>query len=189
MHIGVDMDSVIAEIVNPLIRFHNDVYKTKNKPSDHVMFDLSPIWGCDLDETINRIDEFYRSKYFDLIKPIPGARQAISRLSKNHDLSLITARPYWLETKSIIWLNCYFPNRFKHIHHTNLAHKKSSPHKKKSEVCLDNGVEIMIEDHLEYASDIASVGIPVLLFNQPWNQTKNLPKGVERVYSWKEIRL
>lgn len=189
MHIGVDMDSVIADIVHPLIRFHNNVYKTKTKYSEHKTFDLSPLWNCPLEETINRIHEFYHSPYFEQVKPITGSRRSIGYLRKKHTLSLITARPYSIEDKTKAWLKLYFPDSFSYVHHTNLAAKKGHPRKNKSEVCLQNKVDLIIEDHLEYAYDCLSAGVEVILFNQPWNQTKNLPRGMRRVYSWKEIRL
>lgn len=34
MHIGVDIDSVLAEIMRPLIEFHNKKYKTNIKYKD-----------------------------------------------------------------------------------------------------------------------------------------------------------
>ena len=48
-------------------------------------------------------------------------------------------------------------------------------------------VELIIEDSLETAEECASSGLRVLLFDCPWNQNSNLPEGIMRVKSWKEI--
>ncbi len=187
MHIGVDIDSVIAEVTPQLFRFHNDIYKTKHTKRKHTTYDLSPFWKTSPEETLKRIYEFYDSPYFDLIKPVKGSIKGIRLLIRNHTLSAITSRPYYIEEKTVRWLNVHFPKRFSAIHHTNWVSSPTSPKKKKSEVCLELGIELLIDDHLDFAFDVASTGIPVFLFNQPWNQTKDLPKGVRRVYSWKEI--
>lgn len=187
MHIGVDIDSVIAEIVHPLFQFHNDVYYTRVKKHQHTRYDLSPTWQVSQEEVLKRVYEFYASPYFDLVKPVKGAKKGIQYLSKRHKLSAITSRPYHIEQKTIRWLDMHFPKQFSAIRHTNWFSSPNAPKKKKSEICLEIEIELLIDDHLDFAYDVASIGIPVLLFNQPWNQTNTLPKGIRRVHSWKEI--
>ncbi len=189
MHIGVDLDSVLAEIIPAMDRFHNETYHTKIKLADHKSFNLSEVWGGTSDDAYNKLLRFQQSAYFDIIKPVKGARRGIAGLNKKHTLSVITARPYLLEKKTIAWLDKYFPKKFKHIYHTNQAARSNEPFVKKSEIGKKLGIEMMIEDNLDFAIDIVSIGVPVFLFDQPWNRVKKLPKGITRVYSWREIRL
>ena len=113
--------------------------------------------------------------------------QGIRELSKKHKLSAITSRPHYIEEKTINWLETYFPKQFSTIYHTNQVSPKNAPKKKKSEVGKNLGINLFIDDHLEFVFDVATLGIPIFLFNQPWNQIETLPKGITRVHSWKEI--
>lgn len=187
MYTGIDIDSVIAEVMPSLLQFFNKIYNTHFTKRDHTNYYFASTFNISLEEAIKGIYAFYDSKYFDLVKPVQGAKKGIEYLSKKHQLSAITSRPSHIEEKTLQWLDTYFPKQFLTIHHTNQVSLSNAPKKKKSEICLELGIELLIDDHLDFASDVASVGIPVLLFNQPWNQTDKLPKGVRRVRSWKEI--
>jgi uncharacterized HAD superfamily protein len=187
MKIGVDMDSVVADIMSPLIDFHNKKYKTSIKFTDHVTFSIEKVWNCTEEEAIDRIIEFNNSPFMDEIKPMPGSIEGIKHLSSFHELHIITSRSNTTEKITDLWIKKHFPNIFKTINHTNQSGKKESKKIKKSEVAKKLGINLFIEDHLEYALDCASLDIRVLLMNMPWNQTKNLPKNIIRVYSWKEI--
>ena len=56
----------------------------------------------------------------------------------------------------------------------------------KSDVCKELGVEVMIEDSLSQAKEIAPCVRKIFLLDCPWNQG-DLPMNVARVYSWDEI--
>jgi uncharacterized HAD superfamily protein len=59
--------------------------------------------------------------------------------------------------------------------------------KSKGEICAEIGADYMIEDGPEYALDVASKGINVLLYDAPWNRKHVFPDNVKRIYSWSEI--
>lgn len=187
MYIGIDIDSVIAEVMPSLLQFFNKIYNTHFTKRDHTTYYFASTFNISLEEVLKELHAFYDSKYFELVKPVRGAKKGVQFLSKKHRLSAITSRPYYVEEKTIRWLDKYFPKQFSTVHHTNQVSHANEPKKKKSEICQELGIELLIDDHLDFATDVASVGIPVLLFNQPWNQTDKLPKGVRRVQSWKEI--
>jgi len=187
MKIGVDLDSVVADIMSPLIEFHNKNYKTNIKFADHTTFSIEKVWKCTEEEAIDRIIEFNNSPFMNKIKPMPGAIKGIKHLSGFHELHVITSRSDTTEKITDLWIKKHFPNIFKSINHTNQSGKKENNRVKKSEVAKKLGINLFIEDHLEYALDCASLDIEVLLMNMPWNQTRKLPKNITRVYSWKEI--
>lgn len=188
MYIGVDIDSVIAETVPHLLRFFNKIYGTNFNKRKHTSYYFASLFNISLEEVLNELHAFYDSRNFNLVKPVRGSQKGIEYLSKKHQLSAITSRPSHIEKKTLQWLDTYFPKQFLTVHHTNQVSHANEPKKKKSEICQELGIELLIDDHLDFAIDVASVGIPVLLFNQPWNQTNKLPKGIQRVRSWKEIR-
>ena len=174
MKIGIDLDSVVADIMTPLIDFHNQKYQTNTKLSDHTTFSIEKIWKCTEAESIDRIHEFYQSSFVNKIKPVPGSLDGIKFLSNTHE---ITNR----------WIDQYFPNIFKTINHTNQSGKIGGKKIKKSEVAEKLKINLFIDDHLDFAYDCASLGIKILLMDMPWNQIKKLPKNIVRVSSWKEI--
>ena len=58
--------------------------------------------------------------------------------------------------------------------------------KSKAQVCKSLGVDVFIEDALEHALPLANNGIPVLLFDRPWNRGQE-PANTTRVFSWSGI--
>lgn len=183
------MDSVLADLGPSLVEFHNKKYGTHLVLEDHFVFDLTKIWLCPEEEVIRRVHEFYETSYFDNTLPIEGSQEGIAYLKSKYDLHLITSRPNHIEKKSVGWLNYYFPNSFKMIHHTNQMGKKGSAYRTKSQVCNENDVSMIIEDALHNAEDCVKAGVKVFLFSQPWNnEKKNLPIGIKRVKDWKDIR-
>ncbi|MCL4374935.1 hypothetical protein M1523_03690 [Patescibacteria group bacterium] len=188
MHIGVDLDAVLADLITPLIQYHNRVYQTNHRLSDHTVYDLSVLWGCSGQETLKRLHDFYVSPDFLAVKPLPGAKTGIAYLSSKHKLSLITSRPHSISALTNAWISQHFPNRFSAIHHTNwVAKNPREPRQKKSAVGQALGIDAMIEDALEFALDLSTANIRVFLMDMPWNQTNRLPKNIVRIRHWKEI--
>lgn len=187
MHIGVDIDSVLADIVRPLLWYHNKKYHTKTKYQELVTHGLAKYWNCTEEQTTKRIIEFYHTDHFDKLKPIFGSKKAIGKLKEKHSLSAVTARPDIIEHKSLTWLNNHYPNSFKAVYHTNIMLDYYNPKNKKSDFIKKYKIDILIDDNLNFASECAARGIPVLLFDSPWNQVKKLPENIKRVYSWKHI--
>jgi uncharacterized HAD superfamily protein len=67
MKIGIDMDSVLADITSSLNAFHNERYGTQCKVEDYLDYDLSTIWKCAPDEAYERVYAFYESPFMDMI--------------------------------------------------------------------------------------------------------------------------
>lgn len=189
MIIGIDMDSVIAEIIRPIDLFHNRKYGTNITYDDHYSYDLRLYWNCTLEDMYKRIFEFYDSPEFQLTQPVQGAQEALTFLAQNHELHLITARPYDVEEQSRQWLGEYFPGIFKEIHHTNLISKGGKGISiKKSEICRKMGATVMVDDHIDYILDCADNAIMSYLFTAPWNASKTISHPhVKRVAGWKEL--
>lgn len=187
MKIGIDMDSVLAELIGPMDEFHNALYHTSLTHGDHTDYNLSTVWKCGHEEVLPRILAYYDSPYFDKVVPIEGAVEAVARLSVRHELTLITSRPHTIEQKTIAWLDRYFPGRFKNVRHTNQVSHAHEKRKKKSEVCREEGVTLMIDDHIDYALDCAQVGIQVFLFPAMWNKKAPAHKLIRKVTGWEEI--
>ncbi len=57
----------------------------------------------------------------------------------------------------------------------------------KLQICEKVKIDFLIDDAFKTAIEFASADIPVLLFNQPWNQVDKLPENVTRVKDWNEV--
>tara|TARA_Y100000310_G_scaffold209958_1_gene210571 strand:- start:1331 stop:1912 length:582 start_codon:yes stop_codon:yes gene_type:complete len=187
MIIGLDVDDVLASFVSALLVYHNDEYGTNLSVSDIKSYNLGEAWGGTKEESIKKVYDFYRSPYFRDIQPVEGSKEGIELLSRKHELVTITSRPNEIYNETIEWLNLHFPEKILEHYFTNEWHKSGNNNRSKSDVCLELGIDVIIEDCLAYAKDCASNGIKVILLDRPWNKSNGLPDKVTRVESWDRI--
>lgn len=186
MKIGIDLDEVLADFLSALIKFHNEKNGTDFKREQFHSYKVHEIWGGTHNNTMEEIYEFYGTKYFEDIMPIPGSIENIEVLSRNNDLVVITSRQNDISQKTLNWIDKYFKNRFSGIFFTN-DNSWHGDTVSKSQICKNSAVEFMVEDYLVYAADCAKSVRKVFLLDSPWNKTEDLPENISRVYSWSEI--
>jgi len=191
MIIGVDMDSVIAEIIRPMDAFHNREYGTNLQYDDHAEWDLSKLWNCTIEEMFVRVFKYDNSPEFSKVIPIQGSQKVLAELSKKHSFHLITSRPFSIEKESLKWLNTFFPAIFNSTHHTNqISEEGFGKGTKKSVLCKQIHADIMIDDHIENVLDCADYEIKTLLFPAPWNRTYvNTHPFIHKINSWEEVTM
>jgi uncharacterized HAD superfamily protein len=178
--IAVDIDGVLANLMVPLLEYHNQRFDTNFRYEDVNTFDLGNIFGLTEEELIAFFNDFCDSVFFEKIQPLIDAQEGINSLSKTHELSIVTARTDKLKEQIDGWLDQFYPNLFSKIHFADKT-------KWKVEFCLEEDYSLLIEDDLRYANQCAEKGIKVLLMNHPWNQEDNLHPNISRVNDWKEI--
>lgn len=184
--IGVDFDDVLFKCNEALADFHNRLYSTSYSVGDVTTFDLSSVWNCTPEEAEERFEHFFKSTFHHETEMVFGAKAALETLNETYDIVIVTARPSASKDATLEWLSRHFLGLYKEIHFTNQFHKDRSLHRLKSSVLKDVGAVAFIEDALHHAEDASMLGIPVFLFDAPWNQG-DVPKGVTRVYSWEEV--
>jgi hypothetical protein len=82
-------------------------------------------------------------------------------------------------------LERYFHGLFTSVEHTGMFGKTA---RSKGDVCVEIGADLLIDDHLHHAQQVAAKNIDVLLFgNYPWNQAETLPKHIRRVQGWADV--
>lgn len=183
--IGVDLDDILLDFMSPLCEWHNDVHQTAHSRDDYVSFDLSKVWNCSRSDANERVSNFYHSDHHKNAVPVAGAQTGLQALKENYRFVVITARAESMEREMRAWLDTHFGDLFDEVIFTNHYHG-TGVKRNKSSVCLELGVSLFIEDALHNAHDVASVGIPVLLFDTPWNQ--EVVSGlITRVSSWEDI--
>jgi len=183
--IGIDFDDILLNFIDAFIDFHNLHYGTASKREHMTTYYLEKIWNITPEELQNRLHAFYRSDHHKNALPVAGAIEAITTLSKDHSIYIITASPEDVNIQIETWIGKHFTNRFDGIHYV----RKTSFDKnirKKREVCEELNIEVYIDDAIHNAEDVASLGIPVLLLDAPWNQG-DVALPIRRIYSWSEI--
>jgi len=183
--IGIDIDEVVVEFVNPYLKIYNQKYNRKKRFEDINNFDLWIPLGITKEDAFEITYKFYDSEDFDNIPFVNGAREGIKRLTKDNELFFITSRPLKIKEKTEQFFRKNFPElNYEIIFSGDIW---GSQEKKKPVICKRLCIENIIEDNINYAFDCAKSGIITYLLNKPWNQNGNLPKNIIRVKSWNEI--
>ena len=182
MKIGLDFDDVTNDFVSNLMEFYHKKYGKKVEKKDLLVFDWSLYWGIPRDEATRRVDEFHESHKVEELPPVKDAISSLNKLMKRNELVIITGRPLRFKSTVENWLKHHLKKNLQVIH-AGEYHKGQAA--RKSKICKELGISLMIEDSGETALDCAEEGIKVLLFDKPWN--KNFKhKNVIRVKGWKE---
>lgn len=138
-----------------------------------------------LQATEDMKNQFYSGGRFREMEPIAGAAEGLSKIrAAKIKTVLITARPQWqykrLHSDTVQWLA-------KH----NMAYDLLLFSRNKVEAIYDHVQPAWplaaVEDHPKNAEAYADAGVPVLLFDQPYNRQVSASKLITRVASWSEI--
>ncbi len=184
MKIGVDIDNVISNFNEVLLNeflnhdkklrntgiINNDVYITRG------MFDWSK----------EELDEFYYNNIERIAKSLnvlEDAPEYIRKLKEEeNEIYIISGRdngeysdPYKM---TFDWLNKY------NIVYDKLILTNAYNSLEKAKICLENDIDIMIDDSTRILIEVDNSGIIALLMDTPYNRKEN---ELKRVHNWKEI--
>ena len=183
MRLGIDIDNVISnfneELLKEYINHDKELRNTGiiNENADYIrkgMFD----WSEDEEKS------FYRDNIERIVKDLKvkdGAKEYIDKLKEDgHIIYIITGRDNgeysdafnmtqeWLNNKKIYYDKLIFTNAYKHD---------------KYAVCIENNIDIMIDDSKTMCENYRDNGVNVLLMDSPYNKDSDL----KRANNWKEI--
>ena len=176
MRLGIDIDGVLADVLTTWVKELNQYFNQSKRREDIFAYKFEEVYDVPWEE----MDKFFRTNQQLLLcnlAPIEKAQETLVTLSKQHEIYLITARPEEYKILTQGWLDCHkIP--YNKIIFTDFQDK--------ADYCKTNNIDLFIEDSLENAVSISKCGIPVLLFDAPYNQSA-LPKLVSRKKDWDEI--
>lgn len=184
MKIGIDIDNVISNFNEVLLNeylLHDKELRDNgiiNKNADYIkkgMFD----W------TEEEEKYFYKSNIERIAKKltiIAGAKEYIDKLkSDGHFIYIITGRdngeytePYNMTKKWLDNHNIYYDKLI-----LTDAHDKHA----KTVKCIENNIDIMIDDSVRICKDCIESGITTVLMDTPYNRYSS----IKRVYNWQEF--
>ena len=188
--LAVDIDDTMVTSEAALAAYHNHLFpEMPSVLGGFYEFDFEnadPGYRKKITEEITKLlksDEFYK------LQPEPGSQSAIKKLGQKYHLVLITARPSFMQKRTVEWIEQHFEGRFQESRfvgadvwgHVNLRATKKDALKELQ-------ASIFIEDSLKHVTDAAKLGIRGVLFGDyTWNRTDDLPKGVVRAKDWAEV--
>ena len=188
--IGIDIDDVLIDFNDAVLKFHNQNYGTHFKVKDIVEFAFEKLWNCTTEEVNARVTAFYNSPLHIQIKPVAGAVKAVEKLAKKYDLVAVSARPSNVLVLTQKLLDLYFKGNLKKVILTN-AFSLTGHKKTKAEVCQEINATVLIDDSLANALECSKQKISVILLRRLWNQEMTdedlLKNNIYPAKNWPEI--
>lgn len=190
MEIGVDFDDVLMEFMKSFIKYHASIGGSSprfEEVTDHSLW--WPVFGLSSRENaISVVDDFLKSDYACNADPLPEAINVTGRLkSAGHTLRIISSRARDTYDCTQRWLEKTMPGVFSSIHLTNQWNSDGSPSTSKRQLCLELGIEVMVEDHIGNATDCVRQVNRAYLLERPWNRGISLPDRIHPVASWIDL--
>ncbi len=182
--IGIDIDNVISNFNEVLLEeFKKHDKELRN--SGVVNKDVYITRGM-FDWTKEEFDDFYYNNIERIAKSlsvIENAPEYIRKLKEEgNEIFIITGRdngeytdPYKM---TYDWLNKY------NIEYNELILTNAYNSLEKAKICLENDIDIMIDDSTTILLEVHNSGITTLLMDTLYNKNEN---NLKRVYNWKEI--
>ena len=185
MRIGIDIDNCISNFDDTLLK---EYLKHDKELRNTGIINENPEYlrkGM-FDWTEEEEESFYHANIENFaknLKPLKDSSYYIKKLkSDGHEIYIITGRnngeytnPQELTEK---WLNKY------DIIYDKLILTNAYDKHAKTVVCLENNIDLMIDDSIKISLDLISNGIKVYTMNTRYNQKE---QTLDKVSEWKEI--
>ncbi len=178
MVIGIDIDDVITNSSDTI-----EKYVLEDKNSENLKKHMVPIMKGN--PTDPEVLEFCKKTYLKVFKETTikeNAREVIQRLlDKGNEIILLTARGdsyKWFIGSEEITINYLKQNN---IPYTKLIFNAMN----KEQACIDNKIDVMIDDSVEQCERIHDIGIKSIVFTS--NVNKGIITSIDRVNDWKEL--
>lgn len=185
MKLGIDIDNVISNFNEELLKeYINHDKELRN--TGVVNENAEYIRGGMFDWTEDEELDFYRNNIERIAKNLKvkaGAKEYLDKLIEDgHVIYIISARdngeysePYNMTKK---WLDDNYIN----YHNLILTKSYRNDNHGKTNKCLENNIDIMIDDSYKICRDCIEHNITTLLMDTPYNRKVDIP----RVHNWKE---
>lgn len=183
MRIGVDVDEVLGDNLRVMLPWMKEHYGVSVAWRDMWSYKFYESWDETPSEAREQIDAFIESHAFATMPPVKGSQEAVHRLANNgHELFVVTSRPRFLDGVTEDWLHTHFGDVFEDTLYTDMhGFGEETP---KHVLAQRHGLDVHLDDNAEYACHVSEVGVPVVLFNKPWNALDDTRWNTYRADSW-----
>ncbi|WP_071460144.1 hypothetical protein [Bacillus massilinigeriensis] len=175
--LGIDIDGTVT-CPSSIIPFLNKDFELNITLQDIKEYDLLPLVSVSREE----FNKWFMDNEPEIYKTSPlaiGAKYILQKWQEEHELYFISARGHHLLDVTKAWFS---------THDLLFSHIELIGSHDKVETVKNFSVELFFEDKHDNAVAIhEQCGIPVILFNTPYNQDP-IPEGVVRVNDWFEAK-
>jgi uncharacterized HAD superfamily protein len=187
MKIGIDCDEVIFPLLPNHCIFLNKKYGINLDWNKFTTYNFWEQYNGTKDQAVKDFEDFTATEEFMRTLPIEGSPEGVRELRKLGELYLITSRSDNLADKTREWLDKHFEGLFSKLVFGNTFSYGDSQKTPKRQLCRENNIKMLLEDHYDYALDVAQ-DIPVILFNRPWNAkyAQENRENITRVKNWEQ---
>ncbi len=183
MRIGIDIDNVLSNFNEVLLKdYINHDKKLRNNGIVNTNVYVRKMFDWSEDEE----KKYYKEnieRLASLFEPIKDCSKYIKKLRDNGNfICIISGRdngeysnPY---NMTINWLNKY------DIEYDKLILTNAYNYQEKADICIENNIDVMIDDSINVCHKCSKGGIKSLLFNTEYNKNE---ARFTRVNNWEEI--
>ncbi len=184
MKIGIDIDEVVVEFMKDYLEFHNQKKGTEYKYENIFTYRFEDFSKLPKEEVRELVLSFSGGEKFDNLEFVKDAKENIFKLEKKNKIFFITSRHPITKQSTLDFFERNFPKNNFTIHFSGENWEGS---KSKGEICLEFGVDLIIEDNEDYALECAEKGIKTFLIDRPWNQNCVGHENITKVKDWEEL--
>ena len=175
LNICVDIDGTLTDPYY-WIEETEKYFGIKIREEDVTQYEIHKILNIPKEDYIMFYEQ-YGEKIHKEAKLRENVKEVMEKLNLFHNLYYVTAREQKLETITKEWIDLHqLPCDDLYLLGSHYKVPKA----------LDLRCDIFLEDNYDNALQLSSSGFTVLLLDTNYNRLP-LPKGVKRVYDWREI--
>ncbi len=177
--IGFDLDGVIADTGEAFIRIACEEHSYCSfRLEDITNFDIEKCLTIPVDKVEKIFYAILKDSLGSGLKPITGAVDVITSMTKKAPVTIITARP--LEQPVADWLDHFFSSQT--CQKINLV--AMGDHDDKARYIREHNLSHFIDDRVKTCLQLATTDIIPIVYTQPWNHNRH---SLKRVNNWNDI--
>ena len=188
MKIAIDYDDVLIPFMESFLAWYNEREGTELRATDNIDYDLSVAFGHNIQYWVDQINVFHASGASAMTDPFAGALQSIDRLSRDHDLVIMTSRPSIHRAHLEGWVERHAGDVIQDIHmFEGASQHKHTLHHDKGELCKYYGVDLLVDDSPSNVRKTLAQDVQAVMFgNYAWNR-RFASEFPEVAHDWVEV--
>ncbi|MEE2658726.1 MAG: hypothetical protein VX733_09505 [Candidatus Latescibacterota bacterium] len=195
IRIYVDLDDVIAETAPQLLRLLEVEYGRRVELKQMTTWDLCESLSLSKPELGRFITRAHEDELLLRYGVVPGAIECLGEARQGgHEVRIVTGRPTssrnaskrWLREQGVPYDRLVFADKYGNYGSLYELSEEDPALPMSSVEAMKFG--LAIEDSAVTATKLLGLGIPVALYDQPWNRDLADSDSLTRCYSWDDVR-
>lgn len=188
--IAVDVDDVLAKEAEFVIAYSNRVWGHTLSLDDYSE-DWTQLWQVDRVETERRVQELHKPGIVSSYELLEDGHEVLKTLTKKYKLIIITSRRSRVKSETLKWLQENFGDVFDEVHFSGIyeGSREGAHLLTKTDLCVELGVNYLIDDQPKHCFGAAGAGIDALLYGDyAVSRDLELPARVTRCKDWQAVK-